>query len=157
MTVNLYAGLYSIMATAASNGATETPHTASAVDDPFAGEVTLTADELQEQRGGFLVTDNGAEVGGFLLHFGAQLSEFTINTALSGVEPNNDAFATTVNLGPETTDVIINNALDDVVIQRHLAVDVTIPNFSERATALAASRSISTLRIETHLLDAAGF
>ena len=158
MTVNLYAGVYSMMAAAA--GAPETPHAAAAhADDPFAGETVLSADELREQRGGFFVTDEGTDVGGFLLHFGAQLSEFTINTALSAADPasNSENFTTTISLDPNATDVRINNTLDDVVIQRRLAVDVTIPNFTERATSLAATNAVSTIRVETHLLDAAGF
>ena len=128
-------------------------------EDPFAGEAVMTDDELREQRGGIRVDHDTAEVGGFLLHFGAQVTELSINTALSAAEGSVDGstVATTLTFGPEARDIVIGNDLDGVFVERSLAIDVSISNFSTRRGELSMGGMVGRIRNVDRILETSGF
>lgn len=157
MTASLYAGLYTMMAAAASNSAPGIAQPSPIADDPFASEVTLTASELAEQRGGFIFEEDATEAGGFLVHFGVQLTEFTVNTVLSAANTGiTETISTQLTLDPTTNDIIIDNTADNIVLQTRLAVDVSISNFSARTSALSTGSTISSFRTQAQILEAFG-
>lgn len=150
MSIETYAGLYSMLAAAAASAPPgNTPVQPKTYgDDPFANEIPLTDDEMREQRGGFFVS-------GLLLDFSIRITELTIDTALNIADPNSPEIAppTNVDFDPSFTTVIIDNTIDGAVISQQFQLDIAIPNFSDTVSLSAVAREVSSLRVETRILD----
>ncbi|MEL7485826.1 MAG: hypothetical protein AAGJ87_01275 [Pseudomonadota bacterium] len=125
-----------------------------AADDPFAMEKPLAADELKEQRGGMVVNGEVMMAGRFALHFGQAIAEFSVNRALEAADGG--SFApddASLVFDPGTSQIVINNDADNVVIGRTIEIDVTIPDFHSTLVSAHALRDLSGTRIETRTIE----
>ncbi|MEL7489948.1 MAG: hypothetical protein AAGJ73_04445 [Pseudomonadota bacterium] len=124
---------------------------ATPVPDPFAEEIPLTTEELSEQRGGYFVS-------GLLIDFGVTLTDITVQTGLSATAPGLDGGpAATVIFDPETTKTIINNTIDGAVISRNVQLNIAIPNFTSAIDLAGTRNAMSSMRVETQVLELLSF
>ena len=148
-----FAALFLIAATAAD------PHYASIEEkntplDPFAEETPLTQEALQEQRGGYVIVGDAMHVGRFALHFGETVANFSVNAALEAIDADAATSASAPFVyDPATTQLIINNTRDDVVISRSIALDITVQEFDATIAASRGMHDLSGMRIDVRSFE----
>ncbi|MEM9705589.1 MAG: hypothetical protein AAF850_05870 [Pseudomonadota bacterium] len=91
----------------------------------FENNAVMGEESLREARGGFVVGDDFVEFGGFFIGFVQQSSEISFQTEMmSGV----------IDTGLQS--VLLNNALDDVVITRDTVLNAFVPTATTSSIAI---------------------